>query len=1250
MSPGGFDFDEDLDDELSLQETLPEDFYTFMTRVFRKQARDRGINYALAGNVIAIDLPVPARIDAEVLGSHGNYYEVSIDNEYSSGSCETVCSCPVGVDCKHGAAVLYRLLAAAVASEVPWAKEYRRYLPSAWRHIAAEALPPVKGNAIPRLLAAWAGEALDIPGSGDPGPPWWERFSLAESAERRALLEAVFKAHFATAFQGRQIYPHLAALAYVPNPLEALLEFRRSIAAIPGQVSRQSPLRDPALDSYLESPEAQAALAALDTRIADQLLLDWLEEPEDAPDSSAALEWRLIDAGLDYPVLAYRYLLSTKKLVRSPRHAMALEQLGRDLRSGQRRMRPLEKKMTTWLAGPFVRTADPRADRLSVDLRVENPFEWLLEAPATRWRWDDGGPVRIDPEPARLALQPLEDGGYAWGLEIRREDAAQLHRLEDVELFYTRVAEYRTDVHLNKLWLRKDGWIRPVDTAGTPLDLALRLLQQGRLPLDKLRESGAGAKLVERLGDGGADVSDLAVEVPVETRVEFRVEGGELRVQAAAHARDGMAFIYDHAGGWRVLAFHDHTSDSELQALPGAADAPGDSATGVAAETESQRAGLAAAPRRADTEPLEHWLAALLAGPGTAVDSPRGGRAYRLNDDIRMQLLEHWGERPQGITCFGNKGMQDLVLLRRPPEFKLNFSSSGVDWLDVSVSMQQEMELLTPAEVDAALAQGGSLVRLARHGVYDRAALEAYQQQMRTLSELGIGVDGEAQRLHAFQIAGTDTTALGGAEIFEQFAAQARRIAAKFKGIPESKPAKEAADALRPYQRAGTDFLVWAAKTFGGAVLADDMGLGKTLQVLAALTALRRGREAKKTSLVVCPASVAHNWQREAARFAPELKTVVLESGAGRKAILERLGDYDLVIKNYALARRDYDALAAQSWLMVCVDEAQAIKNPDAEISRVVKNLDARYRIALTGTPIENRALDLWSIADFAVPGYLGPRDRFEERGKDGDPTLHRFLRARLRPVLMRRLKQEVAPELPPRIEERHDCAMTTKQRMAYLAELKRTRELLATSGSGALKGQARIQMLAALTRLRQICCDPRLRKLPGCGSGKLTVLNELLAPLIEEGAKVLIFSQFVEMIKLLQRDLVLSAPCYVLTGQTKRRQELVDAFQAEAGAAVFLISLKAGGTGLNLTSASYVVLFDPWWNPAAEAQAIDRTHRIGQDKTVLAFRLVTTDTIEERILDLQEQKRDLVKNILDADGFNRSLSRNDFEYLLRSE
>ena len=314
--------------------------------------------------------------------------------------------------------------------------------------------------------------------------------------------------------------------------------------------------------------------------------------------------------------------------------------------------------------------------------------------------------------------------------------------------------------------------------------------------------------------------------------------------------------------------------------------------------------------------------------------------------------------------------------------------------------------------------------------------------------------------------------------------------------------------------------------------------------------------------------------------------------------------------------------------------------------------LDAEHRLALTGTPLENRPLDVWSIISCLNPGYLGSRAEFQDRfGNPEHPeSAYKLLSSKLRPVMLRRTKDQVAPELPDRIEERHECELTSGQRQLYMAELRRSREQvfeLADDESDLQRN--RVAVLAALTRLRQICCHPALVGADSeLGSGKFDTVFALIEELVAEGHKVLLFSQFVQCLKLLEGGLVERQMRYhVLTGSTRNREEVVTAFQDNPDPSVFLISLKAGGTGLNLTSASYVILFDPWWNPAVEAQAIDRTHRIGQKRKVFAYRLATRGTIEEKIWELQQRKSKMLEHVLSEKSFAGSLTKDDLAYLL---
>jgi SNF2 family DNA or RNA helicase len=440
---------------------------------------------------------------------------------------------------------------------------------------------------------------------------------------------------------------------------------------------------------------------------------------------------------------------------------------------------------------------------------------------------------------------------------------------------------------------------------------------------------------------------------------------------------------------------------------------------------------------------------------------------------------------------------------------------------------------------------------------------------------------------------------------------------------------------LRPYQRRGLDWLLFLRDAGLGGVLADDMGLGKTLQALCAIAS------GPGPSLVVAPTSVIRNWMHEAARFLPHLRCC-LYHGPERR-IDEGA---DLVITSYALLRRDAERLASKAWAWAVLDEAQNIKNPDSQVARAARGLAARHRLALSGTPIENRLEELWSILGFVLPGFLGERRSFSERVSASLASADRasalaWLRQRVRPFILRRLKRDVEPDLPPRTDIVWRCEMAEAQRALYDSVRHTTLgELRRALGQGRILGA-----LEALLRLRQAACHPAL--LPGVemkDSVKVEVLMDALPQLVAEGHRALVFSQWTGFLDLLEPELQASALEYCrLDGSTRDRASVVERFQSEAGPPIFLISLKAGGMGLNLTAADYVFHLDPWWNPAVEDQAVDRAHRIGQRRPVLSVRLVAADTVEERILALQESKRGLADAMLSGEeSLLRGLSREE--------
>ena len=426
---------------------------------------------------------------------------------------------------------------------------------------------------------------------------------------------------------------------------------------------------------------------------------------------------------------------------------------------------------------------------------------------------------------------------------------------------------------------------------------------------------------------------------------------------------------------------------------------------------------------------------------------------------------------------------------------------------------------------------------------------------------------------------------------------------------------------------------------FGG-VLADDMGLGKTVQVLALLQARREAGDPGPALLIV-PTSLLHSWRTQAMQFTPELRLVVLH-GTSRATLRDAALRADLVVTTYPLLARDRDWLEAQNWPLVLLDEAQTLKNPASQMAKTLREIPAKGRLALTGTPLENSLQDLWTLIDWVNPGLLGDRKRFQTLfrtpiEKHGDVSAQARLNRRLRPFMLRRTKEEVAAELPAKTEILDRVDLPKPQQALYetvrSAMDARVREAIERRGVAA----ARITVLDALLKLRQVCCDPRLVKTEAArsvtDSAKRARLRALLAELVAEGRRVLVFSQFVEMLRLIEGDLAEAGiACLSLTGQTRDRAGVLNAF-ARGDAPVFLLSLKAGGVGLTLTQADTVILYDPWWNPAVERQAMDRTHRIGQDKPVFVHRLVAGGTVEEKILDMQARKQALADALFDDEG-----------------
>jgi hypothetical protein len=611
------------------------------------------------------------------------------------------------------------------------------------------------------------------------------------------------------------------------------------------------------------------------------------------------------------------------------------------------------------------------------------------------------------------------------------------------------------------------------------------------------------------------------------------------------------------------------------------------------------------------------------------------------------------------LASFQNAGVSGKI--------RLEASESEMDWFDLRVIVDVNDATLTREEIKLLLDARGKWVRVGKKG-WRKLEFSLSQEEDEELARLGLTpheLTSEPQRLHAFQLADKAARKFLPEETCERIERRAADLQAR---VTPDLPAEIQAG-MRPYQRDGFHFLCYLAANHFGGILADDMGLGKTLQTLAWLAWLRSGTGilpvssrvapdtathrqdayATKPSLVVCPKSVADNWHAEAVKFFPTLKVRCWPAGE-LKSFAGMLASADLHVLNYSQLRLVGEDLARERFLVVILDEGQYIKNPSSQTAQIARQLKSEHRLVLSGTPIENRLLDLWSLMSFAMPGALGSRAEFGRLyDAKGDPFARQRLAARVRPFLIRRTKAQVARDLPDRVEEDLFCELEGGQKTLYRAELKRAQAMLLGVKTAAALNKERFNFLTSLLRLRQICCHPRLVKPDSkAASAKVEALIETLEPLIEEGQKVLVFSQFVGLLDILrdevkQRDW----PHWYLAGDTENRGDLVGGFQAADGAGVFLISLKAGGFGLNLTAASYVVLFDPWWNPAVENQAIDRTHRIGQTSKVMAYRLLIKDSIEEKIRALQKQKSSLATDVLGEEKFSQSLSLDDLRYLL---
>ncbi|MAT45737.1 MAG: serine/threonine protein kinase [Anaerolineaceae bacterium] len=603
-----------------------------------------------------------------------------------------------------------------------------------------------------------------------------------------------------------------------------------------------------------------------------------------------------------------------------------------------------------------------------------------------------------------------------------------------------------------------------------------------------------------------------------------------------------------------------------------------------------------------------------------------------------------------GFEIYGEENIKSIKINRNKPKVRLNISS-GIDWFDLNVMVEYGDQEIALKEIRKALKKGTKYIKLADDSIGEipEEWLNKYKHLWGLAEEKQDGY--RLSELH-LPVLESLLEEPGDIAIPPDLAERQQRLR-NFEKIKSQPLPLAFTGELRPYQKAGFDWLHFLREYKFGGILADDMGLGKTIQVLAYLQALKEDTDHKTCTLLVVPKSLLANWQKEGARFTPNLNFLEY-MGNTRQKDITIFNDYDIILTTYGTMLRDAALLRSFHFTYIILDESQAIKNPLSQSAKAARLLQADYRLCMTGTPVENNSFELWSQFAFLNPGLLGNLDFFKNEfaspieGQQ-DEKAAQLLRSLVYPFILRRTKQQVAPELPPRSERVLYTEMTPRQHKLYNKTREKYRsELLNLIDSSGVNNN-RMKILEGLLRLRQIAIHPALVEPDYKGEApKFELLLETLETLMAENHKALIFSQFIQTLKFLREELdQRKIPYNYLDGKTKNRQEQVDSFQNNPDIPFFLISLKAGGVGLNLTAADYVIHLDPWWNPAVEMQASDRAHRIGQDKPVFIYKLIARDTVEEKILKLQEHKKALVESLITTESsFFKSLSADDVSVL----
>jgi|GEM_PF-402374 len=834
--------------------------------------------------------------------------------------------------------------------------------------------------------------------------------------------------------------------------------------------------------------------------------------------------------------------------------------------------------------------------------------------------------VKLDNKPAQLTHYMDEPFRLTFHISKNRESGSGLKidcRLRNGESVYS--GDEVEFVPTDPAWILTNGSIGKLEAN----ELALQLYNSTKRSHIDIPESELDSFL--------KDLYPLMTQagIPVEFSDDLKQEGPDVEpVPRLYLSENGHALIAELRFAYDRYEVDDGFAGDEILAPSGSGDA----------DEQSEQAPFLVSMRRQHMD--EQLILQKLKTYGLA----RNGSAWRFmpEEDPLEWALETLPElAKEGFEIYGQ---QELTRYKRPR--KMTSSSFRVksreQWFEAEGSFSFGNIELTMSDVERVLVKNKHYVKLTDGSLGELP--QNWVDQLKKLERIS-GEPGEKKESKIPRIAASVLDDVGReADHYESnpdLEEYARRIRS-FEQIEEIDPPKGFKGDLRAYQSAGLSWMNFLNSYGFGGILADDMGLGKTIQVLSLLKRVSESEDRSLSTLVIAPRSVLQNWKAEAGKFVPDLK-VDIHHGTERAEKKDELPDCDILLTTYATMRNDIDILSAKEFDYAILDESHTVRNPESKTFRALRKINAKNRLCMTGTPVQNTTMDLWSQFEFLNPGLLGNKSSFRTRWvkpveEKNDTLAEELLHKMVSPFILRRTKGQVATDLPPLTSTLVECPMETVQQTLYEKYRKTYYELVnKTLDTDGLQ-KARFTVLEGLLRLRQICCSPRLIDGETAPSAKITRFMELASELISEGHRALVFSQFVGFLKQIENEVKQAGWSYeYLDGQTNDRQERVDRFQEDESKKLFLISLKAGGEGLNLTGADYVFIMDPWWNPAAERQAMDRTHRIGQKESVFVYRFMTPGSVEEKILRLQDRKRELAEKLVVAEsGIFKELEKED--------